>query len=187
MKNFKHFVFLLLALFAVTAQANPFGIFLDSFDEQKIAARWIVQNAQAPITETKAMSIVRRVYIHSKNHEINPLTVLAVMRTESGFISKARSGYGAKGLLQVVPRFHKDKLRGRDPFNESVSIEVGSKILSDCFNKHKQNKYRALNCYSGGGGKKYHRKVNTFQYRLREYMRTASRPQATLLALNSAQ
>jgi len=96
------------------------------------------------------------------------------MRTESGFISNAKSRYGAIGLMQVVPRYHREKLQKRNPNKESVSIEVGVQILKDCFNKFNDNKYKSLNCYSGGGGKKYSTTVNNYQKSLTAFIKESN-------------
>jgi len=66
---------------------------------------------------------------------VDPLLVLAVMAVESRFDPHARSGYGAKGLMQVVPRFHREKLADHggeaalaDP---RVNALVGTQILKE--------------------------------------------------------
>src|SRR3989304_2544251 len=43
---------------------------------------------------------------------VDPLLILAVMAVESRFNPIAESVRGAKGLVQVIPRFHQDKVGG---------------------------------------------------------------------------
>ncbi len=43
---------------------------------------------------------------------LDPLLILAVMAVESSLDPEAESHYGAKGLMQIVPRFHRDSLDG---------------------------------------------------------------------------
>jgi len=66
---------------------------------------------------------------------LDPLTVLAVIAVESRFNPIAESGMGAKGLMQIIPRFHLDKLRaagGEDAvFDPEANIRVGSRILQE--------------------------------------------------------
>ena len=66
---------------------------------------------------------------------IDPLLILAVMAVESRFNPIAESVMGAKGLMQVIPRFHQDKLDalgGEDSvFDPMTNIMVGARILKD--------------------------------------------------------
>ena len=110
--------------------------------------------------------------------------LLAMIKTESGFRSKAKSSEGAVGLLQVIPRWHKDKLAGRNPYLNQVSIEVGSQILYDCFTKHNRNTVKALTCYSSNGGKRYFNSVSKNQVSIESYVSRAYAQTQTFLASN---
>jgi soluble lytic murein transglycosylase-like protein len=66
---------------------------------------------------------------------VDPLLILAVISVESRFNPIAESDFGAKGLMQVVPRFHLDKLAHHGG-EESVldprtNIKVGARILKE--------------------------------------------------------
>jgi soluble lytic murein transglycosylase-like protein len=178
---------LLLLCFSLFSQAEGLTQYLKTLHEQEASKEWVMQNAQKEITEQQATQIVRHVYAYATSAKISPQLVLAMMRTESGFQAKAKSGYGAKGLLQVVPRWHKDKLRGRNPYTPEVSIEVGTQVLVDCLEKHKNNTYKALNCYSGGGGKKYYGKITKYQTNLNAHVQESDVTYKTLLAMFKAQ
>ena len=66
---------------------------------------------------------------------LDPLLILAVMAVESRFNPIAESVMGAKGLMQVIPRFHQDKLDalgGEDSvLDPMTNILVGARILKD--------------------------------------------------------
>jgi soluble lytic murein transglycosylase-like protein len=66
---------------------------------------------------------------------LDPLLVLAVIAVESRFNPVAESVMGAKGLMQIIPKYHRAKL---DPFGgeEAVldpesNILVGARILQE--------------------------------------------------------
>ena len=54
--------------------------------------------------------LVGEAYVAGSATGIDPLLILAVMAVESRFNPIAESEFGARGLMQVVPRFHLDKL-----------------------------------------------------------------------------
>jgi soluble lytic murein transglycosylase-like protein len=122
---------------------------------------WVIDNAQDTLSLNKAKKFVTTAIRYANKHSLDPLLVLSIIRNESGFREQARSSGGAKGLMQVIPFWHKDKLQGRNPYDTNVSIEVGTQILKDCWVKHDGNALKATSCYSGGGGKKYYQKINT--------------------------
>ena len=119
----------------------------------------------------KSLAIVNAAFEHAEEKKLDPLMLLSMMYAESTFNANAKSGYGAKGLMQVVPRWHKDKLRGRDPYAIGVNIEVGTTVLDNCLIKHKDNIYRSLSCYSGGASKKYQKRIAGMHKRLSDHMR----------------
>ena len=66
---------------------------------------------------------------------LDPLLVLAVIAVESRFNPIAESGMGAKGLMQIIPRFHLDKLNAAGGehavFDPESNIRVGARILQE--------------------------------------------------------
>jgi len=66
---------------------------------------------------------------------LDPLLILSVMAVESSFNPIAESSYGAKGLMQVVPRYHTEKLAfhggAETVLDPQTNIRVGAEILSD--------------------------------------------------------
>ena len=169
-------VMMLVSLFC---KADPLDKFVDSLQEQEKVSKWVGETAKGNPSATYAKSIVSDVYAHSYSKGLNPVLVLAVAKVESDFVSNAKSSYGAKGIMQVVPRFHKTKLAGRNPYNTAVSVEVGTTVLQECFDKHNKNVYRSLSCYSGGA-KKYYSKVLKQQYEIVQ----STKPKGELLAIH---
>ncbi|MBI3140275.1 MAG: transglycosylase SLT domain-containing protein [Rhodocyclales bacterium] len=66
---------------------------------------------------------------------LDPMLIVAVMAIESGFNPIAESPMGAQGLMQVIPRFHQDKLgEGAGPdalLDPLVNIQVGARVLKE--------------------------------------------------------
>lgn len=66
---------------------------------------------------------------------LDPLLIVAVIGVESGFNPFSQSVVGAQGLMQVMPRFHADKLpddAGELPFFDPVTnVQVGARILRE--------------------------------------------------------
>lgn len=66
---------------------------------------------------------------------LDPLLLLAVAAVESSFNPLAESVMGARGLMQIIPRYHRDKLRpaGGDEalFDPQANILVGARILQE--------------------------------------------------------
>src|SRR5688500_19163072 len=66
---------------------------------------------------------------------LDPLLVLAVISIESRFNPIAESVMGAKGLMQIIPKYHLDKLRaagGEDMvFDPESNIHIGARILQE--------------------------------------------------------
>lgn len=94
--------------------------------------------------------------------------MVGIVSVESGFNPKAISKSGAKGLTQVMPVYHRNKIRGRNLFNPSVSLEVGTEIFRDCLLKSRHNHRKALTCYCGYKGES----AKQFQQTVLEKSRT---------------
>lgn len=66
---------------------------------------------------------------------LDPLLIIAIIGVESGFNPLSESVVGAQGLMQIVPRFHLDKLPADNPrlalFDPETNIGVGARILKD--------------------------------------------------------
>lgn len=68
-----------------------------------------------------------------KELHLDPLLIIAVIGIESGFNPFSQSVFGAQGLMQVVPRFHQDKLPEEDAsfLDPITNVEVGAKVLKE--------------------------------------------------------
>jgi hypothetical protein len=95
-------------------------------------------------------------FLVSKEFEVDPILILAVMAIESRFNPFAESGAGAQGLMQVMTKVHLDKFEALGhttdaAFNPVVNLRVGVKILNDCI-KRRGSEVDGLKCYVGASG-----------------------------------
>lgn len=101
------------------------------------AARFIAEHYR--VDREDAAEIVEQAFISGKNHDVDPLLILAVIATESSFDPKAGSSVGAKGLMQVHAKVHAKRFKeygGLKAVHEvEAGIEVGTQILKEYLNK----------------------------------------------------
>lgn len=76
----------------------------------------------------------------AKEFGIDPLLVIAVIAIESRFNPFSESTMGAQGLMQVIPRFHQDKLpadAGKLPlFDPVINVQVGTHVLHESIRRN---------------------------------------------------
>lgn len=107
-----------------------------------------------------------------KHVGIDPLLIVAVMAVESSFNPFAESNMGAQGLMQVIPRFHMDKIgdgQGKDAlFDPQLNVRVGTLVLHEGLRRY--GSMQSALQYYGGALKDpeagYARKVMAMKQRL---------------------
>ena len=109
---------------------------VSSAAEKGALVRFIM--AEYRTTGALASRIVNAAYSAGARYGLSPSLVLAIISRESTFNPRATSGYGAQGLMQVVPRFHMDKLPDARAataraslFHPETNIDVGTRILAE--------------------------------------------------------
>jgi len=74
-----------------------------------------------------------------QERRVDPLLIVAIIGIESGFNPFAESPMGAQGLMQVIPRFHQDKLpegTGDQPLlDPAINIRVGVDVLKEAIRR----------------------------------------------------
>jgi hypothetical protein len=87
------------------------------------------------VAEAASSAYVSTAYRSGLELSVDPLLVLAVMAVESRYNPVAESSMGAKGLMQVIPRYHQEKLLAhggeRALLEPEVNIQVGVQILQE--------------------------------------------------------
>lgn len=144
--------------------------FFDLSPEQQALIQWVLDSATPRLAPEQARQIVLLVYDKAKSISIDPIEFISIMRLESRFNPHARSSEGAQGLMQVLSRVHRHELAGHSAYDIETSISVGTQILSDCLDKNDHNLPKALNCYSGGGGRAYNQLFARFHREADHYV-----------------
>ena len=79
--------------------------------------------------------MVGAAYEAAREVGLDPLLLLAVISVESRFNPIAQSGMGAKGLMQIIPRYHRAKLQdlgGEEAlWDPEANIRLGALILQE--------------------------------------------------------
>jgi soluble lytic murein transglycosylase-like protein len=127
-------------------------------------------------------SLVSEAYGAATATGLDPLLILAVIAVESSFNPIAESDFGAKGLMQIVPRFHLDKLAAHGGqsaiLHPGTNILVGAQILRD-YIRRAGTLEDGLQLYAGAAedaAQNYAQKVITERQRLKVVVARVPRP-----------
>lgn len=82
-----------------------------------------------------AKIIAEHVEIASSKYGLPIPLILSVIRKESNYNPLAVSKAGAVGLMQVMPKIHKDKYKDRNLYHISTNVDVGCQILREYLDK----------------------------------------------------
>lgn len=140
---------LFFMLLAMSSISNAFSV------------EWITTHTRGKVTQQQAANIVRAVHKYSFIHEVDPNIIFKIMQNESTYNPNAKAKTSnATGLMQVIPYWHKDKIKGRNLRNIDVNVEVGVRIYKEYLDRSKGNVRKALWRYNASSTKKqYAQKV----------------------------
>jgi soluble lytic murein transglycosylase-like protein len=70
---------------------------------------------------------------------LDPLLIIAVISIESRFNPISQSPMGAQGLMQIIPRYHQEKLPkdagSRAFFDPVTNVQMGARILQEAIQR----------------------------------------------------
>jgi soluble lytic murein transglycosylase-like protein len=118
--------------------------------EQRAVTEFIAKRYR--VAQGAIAGFVATAYRAGMESKVDPLLILAVMAVESRYNPVAESTMGAKGLMQVIPKFHGDKLleHGGETalLDPHVNIQVGAQILREYLRRFGETE-TALQMYAG--------------------------------------
>jgi len=149
--------------------------------EQRAVIEYITKRYR--VSEQAVGAFVNTAYRAGSEQGIDPLLVLAVIAVESRFNPVAESAVGAKGLMQVMPKQHLEKLSDhggeQSLLDPAVNIMVGTQILRE-YQRRLGDTEAALQMYAGAFDEPtstYANKVLAEKARLEALRQKARKPQ----------
>ena len=150
--------------------------------EQRAVTEFIAKRYR--VSEAAVSGYVATAYRAGEQYSVDPLLILAVMAVESRYNPVAESIVGAKGLMQVMPKYHLEKLLdhgGEHALLEpEVNIQVGAQILRE-YKRRFGDTETALQMYAGAfdePSSQYANKVFAELARLEALRLKAKKPQS---------
>jgi len=142
-------IYILIAFFCLLNFSIPSSTVgnLSMFDKYKIHYPWLTK---------EYFSIAKKESLAAK---ISVDEVLAIIQAESEGNRKAISHCGARGLMQIMAKYHYPKGNPKDLYCAKLNIKLGVAYYKYCKNLAKGNKVRALISYNAGPG------CSTYKYK----------------------
>lgn len=144
--------------------------------EQRLIAESIARRYR--VAQDAVTGFVAAAYRAGTEWKIDPLLLLAVMAVESRYNPVAESSFGAKGLMQVIPKFHPDKVQDEQSLlDPDTNIQVGARILREYLRRAGEME-AALQMYAGASeetSSQYTAKVLAERARLEQVVRQSRR------------
>jgi soluble lytic murein transglycosylase-like protein len=155
---------------------------VDDADAQKYRALANYVSRKYRIAPDVTEQFVGAAYDAGRQQGLDPLLILAVMAVESRFNPVAESLVGARGLMQVIPKYHLDKLLehgGEEAvLDPMINIALGARILKE-YVRRTGSLEAGLQFYNGAladPSSQYAQKVFAEKERLQQAVRQFGRP-----------
>lgn len=95
--------------------------------------------------------IFKEIIKNSKEFNIDPAIIAAIIKQESDYYIYAKSPAGAMGLMQLMPQTAKD-MGANDPYDVADNIRGGVKYFKYCLKRNNNDLALALATYNAGLG-----------------------------------
>lgn len=128
----------------------------DAFDQGELSQQmqrvceWVAKRYR--VSGDELAPVLAEAESSARNAGLDPLLIVAMMAVESSFNPLAESRMGARGLMQVIPRWHMDKIAADADedvfFDPLVNVQVGTKVLVEGLQRY-GSLQEALQYYNG--------------------------------------
>jgi hypothetical protein len=122
--------------------------------QQRAVASFITR--KYGVSAEMVQELVRTAFAAGKQFGVDPLLVVAIVAVESSFNPIAESVAGAKGLMQIIPKYHLEKFADfggeQAVFDPRVNILVGARIVREYLLMASGDLFTALQTYAGALG-----------------------------------
>jgi len=125
------------AIFAAEIDLLSAGLVATRPEALKSAPNSVAASSDSKnLMPVKFNSIDLLAYKVGKEEKVEPTLILAIVGVESSYNPFAASPVGARGLMQVMPKIHKDKFEALSPgdwspLNPEMNMRVGAKIIRE--------------------------------------------------------
>lgn len=120
---------------APSQAAEPFGQSLTP--TLRAALEQVVQRYR--VSAEALLPVFETVQAASRERNLDPLLLIAVIAIESRFNPFSQSPMGAQGLMQIIPRYHLDKIpttATERPFLDPITnVRIGAQILQEAIRR----------------------------------------------------
>jgi len=122
-------------------------------DERRYAAVADYMARKFLVSRQVVLDLVKTAHVVGRQYNVDPMLLVAVMAVESSFNPIAESVAGAKGLMQIIPQYHREKFAEfggeQAAFEPRTNIAVGAKIIREYLQASSGNLFTALQTYAG--------------------------------------
>ena len=140
-------------LFSSKESLADYSLRLNKLKKMQRLALYIKDTYRVPLNSSE--QIVLSAFVEAKKKNLDPTLVLSIIGVESTFKQHARSGAGAIGLTQFIPKYHQEKiarLKNQDVWSIHGNIKVGTDVLREYMDLSGGNIRSALQRYNGSLG-----------------------------------
>ena len=116
-------------------------------EKSKTATEDFLMHLNKDVDPALAGIIAKAIDEASAKYRLPRKLVCSIIRKESNINPFARSKVGATGLMQVMPKIHKDRYKGRNLWHIPVNVDVGCQIFREYLDLEKGNMYKTFHRY----------------------------------------
>lgn len=114
----------------------------------------IMEKSNPNLSDSTKKKYITYIMKWSNEYNLSPIFVASIIHRETNFRENLVSSAGAKGCMQVVPKWHKDKIKAlgiteKDLSNINHGINIGCQVIKEYLEGAEYNYRKALLKYVG--------------------------------------